>query len=222
MNALRTASAPRRRATGLAERPGPGLGPPVQRCSFGGARPVLRHGLALASPPPTCLQRPSAAAAKQWTSNLVSSGFTTALRTAPSAPVVGSAVRAGRDPGPASHPGDANSARPPHSHGGGRGRGRYGGRGHEGARGRGMGQGHGRGRGRDGYGGGRGAGAPTPADRGRGRGRSPDLRRLEHLGQLQEVVEQWAEEWASTRKYEGFARAFNRTCRVWFFPVLPG
>ncbi len=192
-------------------------GPPGQRCSFGGDRPVVRQRLILPTPTPACHRLSTTA--PPWTLEIGPSGPSAAFRTAPRASVLGVAVRSGRDPGPASHPGDADSARPdPHSHGGGRGRGRHGGSGREGARGRGMGQGRWRG----GAGGGRGAGAPTSAHSGRGRGRSPDLYSLEHLGQLQEVVEQWAEEWTFTRNYNEFARAFNRTCKVRYRATVSG
>ncbi len=108
------------------------------------------------------------------------------------------AVRSGAYPGPPSGP----------SHGGGKGRGPDGGNGQKGQRGRGGGRGRHEGRAyegreRDGM-----------LGRGKSSGRGFDLSTLEHLGQLQEVVEQHAKQWADEGEYGTLVAAFDLTCKV--------
>ncbi len=148
--------------------------------------------------------------------------------------MVGAAVRSGADPGPSSD----------HSYGGGRGRGRHGGSGHQGARGQDDGPGRrererdGSGAGRPGTpppppqrGADRRAASRTsghgsdayrkkdPASIGTGSSGSANggfvrLSDLEHLGQLQEVVEQQAKQWAARRDHSSLVAALERTCSV--------
>ncbi len=49
---------------------------------------------------------------------------------------------------------------------------------------------------------------------GRSSGRGFDLSTLEHLGQLQEVVEQHAKQWADEGEYGTLVTAFDLTCKV--------
>ncbi len=87
-------------------------------------------------------------------------------------------------------------------------RGRHGGRGHEGA----YRQSGGRGRhevraynGRE---------RDSRQGQGRSSGRGFDLSAVEHLGQLQEVVEQHAKQWAEEREYSTLVTAFDLACKV--------